>query len=221
MLNNNLNTSEKMDSINITPKGNSKELNKNDETIKGNPLANKKWGIEFNLFRFLTIASISRKDGYDYSFSGGVSLFNISRGAELAFPIYFSNFKDKGDWEYDEEYKRQFTLDCHYRIFFGLTQKGFYFSGFIRYANLCGTKGEYSYYEYVLKRSTENKIGIGFGFGYRVFSQKGLYWGVSLSIGRYFIGENDIFEEEGDLLLPFDDHEMIVIFELLKFGWAF
>ena len=214
-------TNSNITSINKTQNRNSKELNINDKTVKKNPLVDKKWGIEINPIRLLFIRI--GQDEFFYNFSGCVSLFNIDRHVELAFPIYFSHLKYKGDEEYDEEYIRQFTFDCHYRRFLGKTQKGFYISGFIRYANIRGTKenGWYNGYE-ELNLSTENKIGIGFGFGYRIFSEMGLYWGVSLNIGIYLIGENYIFDEDPlPFVYPFDDSIIIFNCELLKFGWAF
>ena len=216
----NLYTNSNITSINITQKGNSKELSRNYETVKDNPLADKKWGIEINLIRLLFIHI--GQDEFNYTFSGGVSLFNINRHVELAFPIFYYHIKNEVDNEYEESL-RQFTLDCHYRRFLGKTQKGFYISGFIRYANIRGTKenGWYNGYE-ELNLSTENKIGIGFGFGYRIFSEMGLYWGVSLNIGIYLIGENYIFDEDPlPFVYPFDDSIIIFNCELLKFGWAF
>ena len=215
--NNNLYSNEKINSINITQKGNSKELNRNYEIVKNNPLADKKWGIEINLIRLLFIHT--GQDEFAYTFSGGVSLFNINRQVELAFPIFYSHGKRKVENEYVESL-RQFTLDCHYRKFLGKTQNGFYVSGFTRYANIRGTKEDdwYNYEE--PKHSIENKIGIGFGIGYRIFSEIGIYWGISISIGKYIIGENDIFDND-ELFLFDNDIDMIYNLELLKFGWAF
>jgi hypothetical protein len=61
--------------------------------------------------------------------------------------------------------------------------------------------------------------GAGVGIGYRKFSYRGLYWGASLSLGRYFIGKNDRFY--GSWLSYDDDNEIIIDVEFLKFGWAF
>ena len=67
--------------------------------------------------------------------------------------------------------------------------------------------------------SSENKLGIGIGIGYRKFSYKGFYWGTSLNLGRYFLGENGKYI--GEFLWYDNDSEIILNFELLKFGWAF
>jgi len=210
-------TNSNITSINKTKNGNSKELNINNKTLKDNPLADKKWGIEINIIRLLFIHT--GRDEFNYTFSGGVSLFNINRHVELAFPIFYSHTKNEVDDEYIESLQ-QFTLDCHYRKFLGKAQKGLFISGFIKYANIRGTK-EDDWYNYEdPKHSIENKIGIGFGIGYRIFSEMGLYWGISINIGRYIIGENDIFDEDEFFLFD-NDIAMIYNFELLKFGWAF
>lgn len=88
-----------------------------------------------------------------------------------------------------------FTLDAHYRNYFGQRLKGFYISGFGRLAALHGSAGDGfaclfdSSQQY--QQDTELKFGLGFGIGYRVISKSGWYWGTSLSVGRYFVGENN------------------------------
>lgn len=193
--NDSLSIDQKIDSIYVKQK----EIY---QTIKNKPLADKKYGIEVNIFRLLLLNDY-------FSFSGGFSLFDIDRNAEIIFPIFFYHNSE-------EDYiERVSSLDCHYRRFLGNTQNGFYISGFVRYANVKGwiddDEGE--------KLHTENKFGIGIGIGRRIFSYKGFYWGTSLSLGRYIIGKNDIFG--GDIWEDSFDLELIIIFELLKFGWAF
>ncbi|MCK4956602.1 MAG: hypothetical protein KAS49_03130, partial [Candidatus Cloacimonetes bacterium] len=95
-------------------------------------------------------------------------------------------------------------------------------SGFTRYAHLSGYAGdnfEFLTSDTPTTQTTENKIGIGIGLGYRKFSYRGLYWGVSLNLGRYIIGENDKFHD-GFFSMD-NDSKMIFNMELLKFGWAF
>ena len=205
-------TDEKIDSIYVT----SKEILK---TVKSEPLADKKYGIEFNILRLLFFGS--SVDLYNHSLSGGFSLFDIDRNAEIAFPIFYSNPSSNDEDEYcNEEYIRQFTLDCHYRYFLGNTQKGFYISGFTRYANLRGYLDTYDPWDGEEGvKDTENKLGLGVGIGYRIFSYKGFYWGTSLNLGRYLIGKNNKFYSGYGGYN--NDSEIIFNFELLKFGWAF
>jgi len=213
-----LSAESKIDSIYLTQKQMRKIQKKLYKTLRNKPLQDKKYGIEINILRLLFYNS--KNNIFNHTFSGGFSLFDIDRHAEIAFPVYYSNPRNIWDDEYDEHNLRQFTLDCHYRRFLGNTQNGFYISGFIRYANLRGYEGEWYYWEDDNpKKSTENKLGVGIGIGYRKFSYKGFYWGTSLNLGRYFIGENDKFQ--GEFGLYDNDSEMIYSFELLKFGWAF
>lgn len=176
--------------------------------ISNSPLANKKFGVELNLFRFLTLDDA-------FTMSGTVSFFNWDRNAEIAFPMYLQIANDL-DYEVNS-----FTLDGHYRYFLGKSQNGFYLSGFARTAFLRGNTSSEWYDDGTQSRDIKNaiKFGIGFGLGYRYFSYKGLYWGTSFSVGRYFIGKNDQFY--GSFLDYDDDAEMIVDFEFLKFGWSF
>jgi hypothetical protein len=176
---------------------------------KNEPLAGKNSGMEFNFIRFLTMEK-------SVSLSGGFSLFSPDRRAEIAFPLYFSDPDDPEDL-------KEWTVDCHYRFFLGNTQNGFYLSGFTRFAHLSGylSKENEDLFEDapLTKKGTENKLGVGFGLGYRKFSYRGLYWGASFSVGRYIVGENERFY--GKWLSYDDDEKIIYDFELLKFGWAF
>lgn len=175
---------------------------------KNNPLFGKNYGIEVNPVRLLFITD-------SFTFSGGFSLFDVDRGAEIAFPV-FLQIPD------DSDYLSEFTLDAHYRYFMGNTQNGFYISTFARYAYLEGVLGDVVFFDDEItsnERGSEHKFGIGFGLGWRKFSYRGLYWGTSFSVGRYLIGENEKFASN---LLDIDnDNEIIVNFEFLKFGWAF
>ncbi|HOT96520.1 MAG TPA: hypothetical protein PLG50_08160 [bacterium] len=182
--------------------------------IRNEPLAGKRMGVEFNFIRALLI-------GDDVTLSGGFSLFDVDRNAEIAFPIYYAHPDDPKNL-------REITVDCHYRYFLGNTRNGFYLSGFARFAHLEGYEGEddISFSDSgSLSRvsSTQDKIGIGVGLGYRKFSYKGPYWGCSFSFGRYLTGRNDIFHSDWDNIASFnnDDGKFIVDIELLKFGWAF
>lgn len=173
---------------------------------KNNPLYDKTYGIEANLFRLILLDN--------FSFSGGFSYFDKKHNAEIAFPIYYQNPKKSTDLT-------ALTVDCHYRYFLGNTLNGFYISGFTRLAQLNGTLGYNDLFgdDTPTEKGSETKIGLGFGLGYRIFSYRGLYWGSSFSIGRYVIGKNDKFH--GGFLSYDDDDEYIFDLELFKFGWAF
>lgn len=177
------------------------------EETKNNPLHDKKYGIEVNLFRLLLLENTS--------FSGTFSLFDVNRNAEIAFPIYYFSPDKKFNTEI-------FTLDCHFRYFLRNTQNGFYVSAFARYANFDGWVEHWDsdYYDNDYEKKSFSDIGVGVGVGYRIFSYKGLYWGTSISFGRY-LGDNNIEEMEfsnNDLFIELDQ---IVNIEFLKFGWAF
>lgn len=192
-------------------------------TVKNDPLANKTFGIEFNFVRPLMLSE-------QLSFSGGVSLFKVHRQAEISLPFFYSRSETpdlRGDWEdsLSSIDFTEFTQDIHYRYFLGNTQNGFYLSGFSRAAFLSGIEGdtEFDVFDSTQTdrraRSTEGKLGVGVGLGYRKFSYRGLYWGASLSVGRYVLGESDRFRN-GFLSLD-NDAEMILDVEFFKFGWAF
>lgn len=177
---------------------------------QNDPLAEKRFGVEFNFFRLLLIDEA-------VTLSGGFSLFNADRRAEIAFPFYFADPANSDDLH-------EWTIDCHYRYFLGNTRNGFYLSAFGRFAHLSGYPGddEGLFWEGEPDREnriTQDKFGFGFGLGYRKFSYRGLYWGTSFSFGRYLSSDNDQFY--GEFLTLDDDGKYILDVELLKFGWAF
>ena len=204
--NTNLKTEEKIDSIYVIQK-------KIYQTVKDQPLQDKKYGVEFNFFRLLFFGSVT--DGLNHTLSGTFSLFYPKKKVEIAFPFFYSNT----DRYYEDSSVRQITLDCHYRKFLGNSLNKFYISGFVRYANLKGYEDSYWFKDKDddLVMSTENKVGVGFGVGYRIFSYSGFYWGTSISVGRYIIGENGKFSN----IIWNNDNEIIINFEFLKFGYAF
>jgi hypothetical protein len=181
-----------------------------NEKLDNNPLKNKTIGFEVNLFRVLYIDDA-------FTFSGGVSLFDIDRRAEIAFPFYIQLPQSNLELT-------ALTVDGHYRFFLGKRQDGFYVSAFSRLAYLNGISNDNYYYDVVNdmisgKKESVFKIGLGIGIGYRIFSYRGIYWGTSLNVGRYIIGKNENFYSS--FLDLNDDEKMILDIELLKFGWAF
>ena len=207
-----MSTDEKVDSIYVLQK-------KMYKDVKNQPLENKKYGVEFNFLRLLFFGSDI--DYLNHSLSGTFSLFYPKKKVEIAFPFLYSNTTVKWHDEFTEDTSlRQITLDCHYRKFLGNSLNKFYISGFIRYANLKGYKGEgwFKGSRDESEMTTENKIGIGIVVGYRIFSYSGFYWGASLSLGKYIIGKNGIFRNE---VLYDNDGELIYSVEFFKFGYAF
>lgn len=189
------------------------------------PLGNRTQGFEFNFFRLLTLGED------DKSLSGTYSFFNTENNTEIALPFMYSSSLHQSLWDYElldiNEKLTSYTLDAHYRKYLGHRLDGFYLSAFTRAAYLSGIKGDESNYSYSslntanYKKGSEFKLGIGFGIGYRIISQSGYYWGSSLSVGKYLIGDSDVFVDSEGISSTLDDEEFIVDIELLKFGFAF
>ncbi|MBX7151698.1 hypothetical protein K1X84_08655 [bacterium] len=164
------------------------------------PLTGKNYGIELNPARLL-VASADKT----FSLAGGFSLFNVSRKAEIAFPVLIQS--GHGD--------RYYEVEAHYRRFLGEHQKGFYLSGGATFAHISSKEDEFL--SDVSKSVTRNKLGVFCGIGYRYFSKSGLYWGTGLSVGRYFTGT----DKKVDTFFSSDFEKIYLDFQLLKFGIAF
>jgi hypothetical protein len=110
-----------------------------------------------------------------------------------------------------KDYK-QFTVDVHYRKYINDTIGGFYYGGFTRLAKLEGKGAGYSYIK-------QTKLGFGGTLGFRLFHNRGFYWGASLSLGSYITGDNEQFI--GQMFEITDDQKFIIDIELFKFGYTF
>jgi hypothetical protein len=191
------------------------------------PLGTRTQGFEFNFFRLLTLSSEEK------SLSGTYSFFNTENNTEIAIPFMFNSAEHSSFYGYDlvdnNKNLTSFTIDAHYRKYLGHRLDGFYLSAFARAAYLNGVKGGSESYYYSSEPNSfaqpqtgsEVKFGIGFGIGYRIISDSGYYWGTSLSVGRYLVGDSDVFTEADGISANLDDEEFIIDIELLKFGFAF
>ena len=191
----NLTTENKIDTIYVLQK-------KIYKTIKREPLKNKKYGIDINPIRLLFITNESN------SFSGGFSLFNVDRKVEIYFPLYYSATQE------DYRDSKMFSIDCRYRYFLNNTQYGWIIGGFLRYAKLDYEYKDNDYPEDNISVH-DNRIGLGLEIGYRIFSYRGLYWGITSHLGRYVIGDFD------KNTYHYGSQEFIFSVEILKIGWAF
>ncbi len=170
------------------------------------PLEGKRFGVEFNIPRVLTYSDDWK------SVSGTFSWFDHENKVEIAVPWLISADKET-DYHNVEIHMDVVDVDIHYRKFLGEELGGFYMSSFGRVSYLNGLLDREEQY----KKTT--KFGLGVGLGYRFFPKtQRYYWGVGLIVGRYIIGDNDIYREVG---FGIEDSPYIVDIELLKFGYAF
>ena len=184
------------------------------------PLANKSAGIEMDL------AYMLYSTGRDYfTLPGTISLFNVKRTVEVAFPIFYQHgTKHVDGGSVSGGYDVPLTLldvDAIWRQFIGKHQDGLYFSGGLRYTYIKGVEGGGIDFLGISlgpggPAITVNKIGAHFGIGYRVFTKSGFYWGASVVFGRYFSDDTRDVQE-----VTLDDTKTIFDVEILKFGFAF
>ena len=178
--------------------------------ITAEPLQGKTRGVEFNIPRV-----IAYDDDWK-TLSGTYSIFDHKNQAEIAFPWFAAKYGSGDNALYNQ------SIDIHYRKFIEDRLGGPYLSAFARLSNFDG-KAYVSSNDLSGDRETENKnalrFGLGVGIGTRIFpNNKNMYWGASLSIGRYFDTSEDFTEDTPDL---FGDTSFILDVELLKFGYAF
>ena len=157
------------------------------EEVHIDPLADKRFGIELSPLYSMFI---------DDGLSGSFSNFTLSNVAEITFPFSYRTYLRTND--IGEKKERNYSyLDAQYRFFLGKHRIGRWIGAGVRFCSDEDNEGSY------------NKGGISFGFGTRIFSETGWYWGTSLYLGKYYFldknrGDSGFFQ-----------------FELLKFGFAF
>ena len=159
------------------------------EEVYINPLAGKRFGVELS-----PLYTMFFDEGL--SFSGSFSNFSLSDVAEITFPFSYRTYL-KTNNEGEKEERIYSYLDAQYRIFLGKHRIGRWIGAGIRLYSDEDNEGSY------------NKGGISFGFGTRIFSERGWYWGSSLYLGKYYFGEKD------------RGSSAFFKFELLKFGFSF
>ncbi|MDP8321656.1 MAG: hypothetical protein RAO94_04825 [Candidatus Stygibacter australis] len=207
----------KIDSLLKISKETEKQINELYNQYRNDPLADKTWGVEFNLIRFIACNDETT------TLSGGFSYFGKPM-MEIYFPWYYYKHHNEDYYFYDDDdietgIDKLFYADARIRLFTGNTSNGFFMSGLTRFA-LLESRNIWDN----LHHST-TKWGIGFGIGWRSFSYRGFNWGFSLSMGRYFTGEEGILNQ-GTTSMFFleeatNDSEIFYDLEFLKFGFAF
>ena len=177
-------------------------------------LANQQnYGFEFD--PALAMVSLGIDEGV--FLAGGFSMFNISRKAEIAIPFQFATDKNGGNF---------FEVGGQYRHFLGRHQKGFWIGAGLTFRNMNYESYGYYYGDYAPgygstredERHSVQQVGINFGLGIRIFSAGGLYWGTSISVGRFF-GEDALGYPNFGFV--FNEKNLLFDFEILKFGYAF
>ena len=170
-------------------------------------------GLELNPLSILTLGDTT------FFLSTTFSLFDPKNNAEIAMPILW--IKEKRSLNYSQNYhnivydydESLLTIDLQYRKYLRSLENGFYFCGFTRY---CFIKGKLRYENSIQKTV---KFGIGTGLGYRFLPKesKNFYYGFSFNIGRYYGGENDIYDD------PFfiNDGPYFMDIDFFKFGYIF
>jgi len=157
------------------------------EEVYIDPLAGKRFGIELSPLYSMF---------FDDALSGSFSNFSLSDVAEITFPFSYRTYIETND--IGEKNERIYSyLDAQYRFFLGKHRIGRWIGTGLRFCSDEDNEGSY------------NKGGISFGFGTRIFSERGWYWGSSLYLGKYYFGKKD------------RGPSAFVQFELLKFGFAF
>jgi len=172
-------------------------------------LADKKYGIGIDPIRSVVYI------GYELQLKGAISLFSIDRHAEIAFPVQYVS----GEAE-NRPYK-VFYAEAAYRRFFAEQQKGFYYSGGVRFAYIQGelldnTAEPGSPEEHTGTNFEQNKAGIYAGIGYRRFYKNGFYFGSNIIFGTYFGPKAPFIQTTEDMALNF-----ILGGELFQIGYAF
>ena len=147
--------------------------------------------------------------------SAGFSIFPKHRKTELAIPIVLEYSKDD-HWFGGNYSGKSVNLDFHYRLYLTGKIGGFYTSLGAKY-NYAFLISEDLYQP--SEKYTINRLGFGFGVGYRIFSDDRLFWGIGIFVGRYF--GKDISKKVYISSIFTDEDYSFINIQLLKIGYAF
>jgi hypothetical protein len=153
-----------------------------EEVRWDDPFVNRRNGIELNLPGLL----IGSRDGI--WLAGGYSHFPKNVKMEIAFPFFYHRTTE------DDEDLTRFTFDIRPRYFLGKHREGLYIEMGARYLAMSGYESDGDFFGWENpngERLSVTRLGVFTGVGYRKFSMKGLYWGCSVALGRYY-GDEDI-----------------------------
>jgi len=185
--------------------------------ITFSPYLNTKYKVGFELNPGLLLYASDKEATV---ISAGISVFPNNRKTELSIPIIYE-YSRTDDWFNGNYFGKSINLEFHYRYYLIGKMGGIY--------NSVGLKYNYAYlepeedpeveYEY-FKKETVSRLGLGFGVGYRIFSDDRLYWGIGIFLGRYIIGR-DISDKISVSSMFTRDENLFVTIQLLKFGFAF
>jgi hypothetical protein len=186
---------------------------KSSELLTSTPLSYKTFGIGFNPLRLLSMQHQSSND-FERYLRAAISVFSIDRQAELAFPVQYM-------WgKYYNNTWRDFYCEVTYRRFISCQQKGYYYSGGLRFLHIEGEElgSKMGYYGPLGLGNiiVQNKIGIYAGFGYRHCSKNGMYWGSNIILGIYFGPKTPNIATAEDV-----QYNWIMGCDLLEIGYAF
>ena len=141
--------------------------------------------------------------------SAEINLWNISRNAEINIPFQYA--KNPFFIDQEEGVDEELTFwgtGVYYRHFFSKKQEGFFAQAGWQYISAKAREGDLE--------SSGSLNSILFGFGYRIISDGGLFWGCGLAVGRTWgkVDDPDPTDE--------DKYGSTLIFDidLLKFGYA-
>lgn len=138
--------------------------------------------------------------------SAEVNFWNFSRSAEINVPIQFASNPFSIEKDDDNLDVRLFSIGAYYRYFFSEQQRGFFAQA--------GWIYSHASVEEAGEETSGNQNSILFGFGYRLISKKGFFWGCALAVGKTW---GTIKDPDGDEVkgsgFAFD-------IDLLKFGYC-
>jgi len=181
---------------------------------KYTPYLNPKYNYGFELNPGLILYALGEEN---VVISTGFSMYPKNRKTEIAIPLTYEYSKD-GSWFGSYKYGQSVNLGLDYRHYLTGKIGGIYTSVGLRY-NYAYLKVE-DYYLQDNKTRIVNRLGIGFGAGYRIYSDDRLYWGIGVLIGGFYLGRGISDTRNISTIFTREESAFITI-QLLKVGFAF
>jgi len=152
--------------------------------------------------------------------SAGASWFPENKNIEIIMPIFIetTNKTQWFEWDYTGT---ALTVDLRYRKYILGKTGGLYISMGTSWHHLNLTKSDnyYDPYDSMPEHFKANRYGIGFGAGYRAFSDANINWTIGIFVGSYFIDDHKDNPLLGLAWMQSKEGGIIRV-QLLKLGYA-
>jgi|GEM_PF-1359166 len=153
--------------------------------------------------------------------SAGFSWFPANSDVEITIPVLIQHTNKNELYDPEEYIGSTITVDVRYRKYLMGKVGGIYNSLGLtyQYLDLTYDSDDTGPAFYDIQHFVANKIGVGAGAGYRIFSDANFNWTIGIFLGRYIYMDRSNESLLGAPIFEFESSGILRV-QILKFGFA-